>query len=868
MFPSLGLSPTPSLSELFYPRNSDRDTAAQQQQRQRRLRGRPGSPSPLSSSTTLVNGTDGAQERSARSASPLVRHGDRYPGFASREVGVGDGIVEGVEGDFEVFGEDGGGDDDEEDGEEDKKTQGKTVPSPRTPPLAGDGMALHRSASLRKGERSRPNSPNTGAKQASPSSSIPTTPTRTSGHSINRAGSPASYRPGAGSPTLPVQAPDKPSHRSLASVASTKSATSSMASLSPSSSIEGSPVREGPKLSSKNQRRLRKRKTETDADHALYSMNPTSGSNLRIVSASTNDLPRLQQLQRVKSIGGASTVSAASAKTTKSVSSAFSSVSKRSIALPTMPWLRQDKGENLGQLMDSGFFERTALPPKKITRLPVLAIAPIDVQKAQAGRAAERGSVLLTPTAFYDNKRQSVRFSWNVKPEGDGDGATTRNVWIPANRFSWAIREKNGIISPTTAKRLSSLLPIVESEAVDAHDGSASSKASSASNRLSWSLYETDGSNGTASLPSSEQGDVVAEGQTDAKKQKRRSWMLNTGSPSKSPQEVRVLAAVPETLEEGESEAGENDPSSSSYEGWPLRILAPDDVPERAEVLAVIAEEDEDEVEGGLAAGESQDSDESQWPMVVMSPGLPPLKVVGMATIDGNEDEDGEKGGEEENNTEEEENSSSTADASQTPPHRNTDMLDHANEETKMKERVIELAPYTHGPIRMQRPSDLLQNGTITDMGLWSEDSTAASWGKTEAALVEGILDFFSTMIGTSEVACGATETASEGGSADSRYLSAPLLDDALIQQHARGDFDEVKKEASRPPPPLPPLPPSLPALPPMPPSLPPVPPTPDRPESLTMHRPSSLARSKSTKGNKSIQAPSFGSLLLKRNIF
>ena len=321
--------------------------------------------------------------------------------------------------------------------------------------------------------------------------------------------------------------------------------------------------------------------------------------------------------------------------------------------------------------------------------------------------------------------------------------------------------------------------------------------------------------------------------------QNRISWLLNTGAPS--PQEVKILAAVPKHEIETLSET-EYDESAGADAHIELKILSAYELPEQAQVLAVIAEEDDEQIPAPVEEGRNSiiGNDmpgRASWPMTVSSPGLPNMRMIGLAELDEDVVETRSDSSASQSNYSDEGSSkmldSPESTETSTNGTKGTVSHDYHNEEgttQNISSQVLPLrikspegpitrsppmgqAPYLPGPVCLMGPENLYRKGSIAGMDVWNDQDTSENaWQASEKALLESILDFFGPVISTSEAICAPEQRLLEDEE-DLTFLQAPLLDDMLIREHAAVNIFAERKDRSKPPP-LPPPPMSLPRRP------------------------------------------------------
>lgn len=383
--------------------------------------------------------------------------------------------------------------------------------------------------------------------------------------------------------------------------------------------------------------------------------------------------------------------------------------------------------------------------------------------------------------------------------------------------------------------------------------------------------------------------------------QNRTSWMLNTGAPS--PQEVKILAAVLREGSDVQRDFEEDDDASCAADAnMELKILSAYELPEQAQVLAVITEENEEEVspsakEGRRAQNGKDSTKGASWPMMVSSPSLPSLRMIGLAEVDEESDEIGSgssASGSEDSILDSDESidsrdkleETSTDNTKAEVPHDRSDksvaqttatllqpLRVQTHDEQVQSPEVMGQAPYLAGPIRLVGPEDLYRKSTIAGMDMWSDqETTESAWQRSEQWLIEGILDFFATVVRTSETIGGA-EAASlfdEEEEEELSFLKAPLLDDIFIRGHAVDNIFAKERDFSKPP-----------CLPPMPTDLPSKPLSSARSEltrnpvavrSVTNNASSTGVSSRSASIKKpkpvAVHSPGIGSLIMKRGLF
>ncbi|KAL9055884.1 MAG: hypothetical protein Q9162_003310 [Coniocarpon cinnabarinum] len=335
----------------------------------------------------------------------------------------------------------------------------------------------------------------------------------------------------------------------------------------------------------------------------------------------------------------------------------------------------------------------------------------------------------------------------------------------------------------------------------------------------------------------------------------RLSWMFNTGAPA--PQDVKLLAAVPredgDALTSFEGEEG----FSAANANVELRILSAYHLPEEAQVLAVITEEDEGptfEMDEPAAHGTSDRllniGREQSQPMILASPGLPNMRMVGLADVEAASSSDEEesrtvdvdheasdsesnysKASEEDNTIDSVGVVQNKAEAGHYHTARGSagskqvqqaDAVCHSGEANLQTTDVQPLrlsikstnhlestplvqAPYVPGPIRLTRSDD--NKNAIAGMDAWHDHEAGEDvWQRSEKLLIDGILDFFSDTVSTSEWCSGREGDLVNDEDVDFSFLKAPLLDSAFIQLHAVEDIFAAVVDPSKPPP-LPPLP-------------------------------------------------------------
>ena len=336
----------------------------------------------------------------------------------------------------------------------------------------------------------------------------------------------------------------------------------------------------------------------------------------------------------------------------------------------------------------------------------------------------------------------------------------------------------------------------------------------------------------------------------------RLSWMLNTGAPP--PHDVRILAAVPAEDGDPTSNISGDDNQCAMNANVELRILSAYNLPDEAQVLAVIAEGNEDDMSNerddrGENGPLQVPTDANTFSMMVSSPGLPPLRMIGMADIEEDPSSDEETfdqkrtgSGEfsasqseysDDESIDEEGASSNRLSSDEANNEASVELKDVADvaqatdkassvylgEAKKREYEVVQPlqlscrskgeeshltvgnAPYLPGPIRFSRPEG--QRNSIAGMDIWNDQDMAESaWQRSEKGLIDGILDFFNDTVSTSETWCGAEETLVDDEGVDFSFMKAPLLDGAFVGMHAVEDIFAIIIDPSKPPP-LPPLP-------------------------------------------------------------
>lgn len=146
---------------------------------------------------------------------------------------------------------------------------------------------------------------------------------------------------------------------------------------------------------------------------------------------------------------------------TTSVTAARGRPTKKDKWTNVVPFLRVEKGESIGDLVDNGFFDKKlelGQPKKKLTRIPVVAFG--DVENPQSGKEvtnaephgnlSRAGSMVITPGGFYSGERETERFSWSV--EKTENQPVTLPVWGEEGRDSASVLAK---VPWASAKHLS-----------------------------------------------------------------------------------------------------------------------------------------------------------------------------------------------------------------------------------------------------------------------------------------------------------------------------------------------------------------------------------------------------------------------------
>ena len=373
--------------------------------------------------------------------------------------------------------------------------------------------------------------------------------------------------------------------------------------------------------------------------------------------------------------------------------------------------------------------------------------------------------------------------------------------------------------------------------------------------------------------------------------QNRMSWMLNTGAPS--PQEVKILAAVPKEGTDEEDKL-ENEQSSVTDGNVELKILSAYELPAQAQVLAVIAEEDETQSIASMhddrdERGNDGSASRASWPMMVSSPGLPNMRMIGLAEVDKPNEVEGEgfesasNYSDDESRDDEsllshtersvtrEEDTGTVQDVAQTASTEVQPLrVKHGNER---RSELVGRPPYIPGQIILMGAETSYRRGAIAGMEIWSDNDTSEdAWQRSEKALIEGILDCFGTLLATSENYTGEATTEYEDVEVDLSFLQAPLLDTGFLREHAVDDIFAEKRDPSKPPP-LPPLPTTLPGVPQRPLSSPGLEwvQSPDSVKSISsVSSTGSPSRSSSAKKQKpvAVHSPGIGSLIMKRGLF
>ncbi|KAI9651994.1 MAG: hypothetical protein M1831_007286 [Alyxoria varia] len=393
---------------------------------------------------------------------------------------------------------------------------------------------------------------------------------------------------------------------SLNSSISSSYSTASTRSLSSSSSSNSSPAR----------RRFRRRRT---ADDASDIHNNSKRKGPRPISTSA-------QSSRSDSALPAPKNKAANAGNVRLVEK--------------LPWMKRQKGENHAQLVDAGFFERQNLPKRKIHRLPVLA------QVQDHGPKGDRpGSMVTTPTGFYDGTRGSMRLSFSVNPnrtshtgsdkfkdlpifgdEGENAAAVLAQIpWASAKRLS---------LFP---QRISSFMQGVadEQDATSVLEGKGENGSAEANlpvisvGRLS-ALSKRESVRASFMAPaqlesvSEEAEEPQMSKEDDASPASRpRDWPLRSShmaSPTSPGFQILPIVGEAEEQEEDilivESPKSEDDLRTSVGSVMPSSDLT---------IVALVTEDDEDEANDGLAFSPNPDS-----PQIIESP--KELKIVAVVT--------------------------------------------------------------------------------------------------------------------------------------------------------------------------------------------------------------------------------------------
>ena len=361
------------------------------------------------------------------------------------------------------------------------------------------------------------------------------------------------------------------------SLASLYSTPSTLSSLSSSSSSINSPAR----------RRFRRRRT---ADDALDSRNNSKGKGPRPISTSA------------QSSRSDSAVLATKNKVNNTANTKL---------VEKLPWMRRQKGENHAQLVDAGFFDRQNLLKKKIHRLPVLA------QVQDYGPKGDRpGSMVTTPTGFYDGTRGSMRFSFSMNPKRASRAEFDRFKHLP--KFGDEGQDAAAVLAEipwASAKRLS-LFPQRMSGFIQGleigQDGS--------------SVPEGQGENsiGEASLP------VISVRRLSALS-KRESVRASLVAPAQ-------LEAVSEETEELEVPKEDEAPPASRGPDWPLRSSHTESPPSAFQILPVVREDDGQD-EDTLTVGSPKPEDYSRASLGHTGPSSD-MTVIALVTDDDEDEAD------------------------------------------------------------------------------------------------------------------------------------------------------------------------------------------------------------------------------------
>ena len=312
---------------------------------------------------------------------------------------------------------------------------------------------------------------------------------------------------------------------------------------------------------------------------------------------------------------------------------------KFAIQAEKIPFFRKERGESIAQLMDTGFFNRTNLPKKKITRLPVLA----EIATGQIGTEIRPCSMAMTPTGWYDGTHGSMRFSLSLKadpgseavekmvstgerdpsqyPEFGEEGKhgarrMSQMPWINAKRLSMFPERMSGIISGQPQP--SSLASVVEG--VEEEPNMESTVPVITVGRISIRRKPLSSQISIAPIQESvahedNPEEIVPEiqhlGETEDPEQ--AAWPLIASRLFESPSEIEVMTVL--------SQRDAEDENRSDIER--TRNLTSVSNPRRDEViLAVVPEEDEDdEMEADPTSPESIASpvkSPTQWKLVAI----------------------------------------------------------------------------------------------------------------------------------------------------------------------------------------------------------------------------------------------------------